>query len=70
MTCPNNGVFTPTNDDPILCNGTFTSTECALTPTALTYIEVPINGSQDLINRNLILAIQALEERIVALENP
>lgn len=69
MECNNNGVSTPTNDDPIPCNGEFTSTECALTPVALPYIEVPINGSQELINRNLILAIQALEQRIVSLEN-
>lgn len=76
MQCANNGASTPTNDDPVLCNGVFTSTECALTPTALTYLQIPINGSQDLINRNLILnlqykdqLIQDLTERIEALEN-
>lgn len=70
MECANNGVFTPTNDDPILCNGTFTSTECALTPEALTFLQVPVNGSQDLINKNIILAFQALIQRVEALENP
>jgi hypothetical protein len=69
MQCPNNGVFTPTNNDPILCDGVFTSTECALTPEALTFLNVPINGSQDLINKKLILVIQDLLARIVVLEN-
>lgn len=77
MQCENNGNFTPTNDDPIPCNGDFISTECLLTPTALTYLQVLVNGSQDLINKNLILNLQfkdqqiaELLERIEALENP
>lgn len=76
MECANNGVFTPTNDDPVLCNGVFTSTECALTPTAYPYLQISINQSQDLINKNLILNLQFKDQqiadlltRIEALEN-
>lgn len=73
----NQDIFTPTNDQPVLCDGKFYSTECILTPNAIPYINIPVNASQQQINTNLVLAlqqanvtIQQLSQRIDDLENP
>lgn len=73
----NTDIFTPTNDDPVLCDGIFYSTECILTPLAIPYINIAANESLQQIITNLVLALQQanvridqLEARVEALENP
>jgi len=58
------------------CNGVYTSTQCIIHPTAISYLNLPINSSQQAINNALILALQykdeqisQLTERIEILEN-
>jgi hypothetical protein len=59
------------------CNGEYKSTQCFIHPTAISYLNLPINSSQQAINNAFILALQykdevilALTERIEALEAP
>mgnify|MGYP006943095540 CR=1 FL=1 len=59
------------------CNGVYTSTQCIINPTAISYLNLPINSSQQAINNAFILALQykdevisGLIERIEALEAP
>jgi hypothetical protein len=59
------------------CNGEYKSTQCIIHPTAISYLNLPINSSQQAINNALILALQykdeqiaQLTERIETLETP
>lgn len=49
------------------CNGVYTSTQCIINPTAISYLNLPINSSQQTINNALILALQYKDEQIAQL---
>jgi hypothetical protein len=73
----NNGVDIPNILQTETCNGEYKSTQCIIHPTAISYLNLPINSSQQTINNAFILALQykdevilALTERIEALEAP
>jgi len=72
----NNGTSVPTLSQET-CNGEYKSTQCIIHPTAISYLNLPINSSQQAINNALILALQykdeqiaQLTERIETLETP
>jgi hypothetical protein len=72
----NNGTSVPSLSQET-CNGEYKSTQCIIHPTAISYLNLPINSSQQAINNALILALQykdeqiaQLTERIETLETP
>ena len=62
----NNGTSVPTLTQES-CNGVYTSTQCIIHPTAISYLNLPINSSQQAINNALILALQYKDEQIAQL---
>ncbi len=59
------------------CDGVYTQSMCIIHPTALPYLNLPVNSSVFTIINTFILALEykdevisALEARIEALENP
>lgn len=66
------------------CEGKLTSTTCVIHETAITYLDLPANATQEEINNALVLSLQDtrnrlataeeqildLESRVEALENP
>ena len=62
----NNGTSVPTLTQES-CNGVYTSTQCIIHPTAISYLNLPINSSQQTINNALILALQYKDEQIAQL---
>ena len=49
------------------CKGEYTSTQCIINQTAIIYLNLPINSSQQAINNALILALQYKDEQIAQL---
>jgi len=49
------------------CNGEYKSTQCIIHPTAISYLNLPINSSQQSINNAFILALQYKDEQIAQL---
>ena len=62
----NNGIDIPSLSTES-CNGDYTSTQCIVHPTALSYLNLPANSSQQVINNTLILALQYKDEQIAQL---
>jgi len=50
-----------------VCNGEYKSTQCIIHPTAISYLNLPVNSSQQAINNALILALQYKDEQIAQL---
>jgi len=55
------------NLTPESCNGEYKSTQCIIHSTAISYLNLPVNSSQQAINNALILALQYKDEQIAQL---
>ena len=66
--CPQNTSVTLDNS-PIDCEGTIASTACVASPTAITFLNLPIGATQAQINTALVTALIAALNRITVLEN-
>lgn len=62
----NNGTSVPTLTQES-CNGVYTPTQCIVNIPALSYLNLPANSSQQVINNALILALQYKDEQIAQL---
>ncbi len=51
------------------CGGTFYSTNCVYTPTALTYLGLPINSNQSTINAAIITQLTLKDAEIASLQS-
>lgn len=52
-------------DEP--CNGEYTSSACIVNPTALSYLNLPINTPVNVVFNNILLAFQYKDEQIAEL---
>lgn len=66
-TCITN-TTSPTNSTPVPCDGEYISTECSLSPTAISYLGIQVGDSQALINTRIVLALQNLLDQIEDLQ--
>lgn len=62
----NNGTNVPELENEI-CNGAYISTQCIVNIPALSYLNLPANSSQQVINNAFILALQYKDEQITQL---
>ena len=66
MACNNGIVIPPLSVDE--CDGERKSTKCIIHQTAIPLFELPINSTQEQINNAIVVAMNSLVNRVVALE--
>lgn len=67
----NTNCYTGTSIQPLEsepCDGNYTSTNCVINPTIISYLELPANSTLTQIITNIVLSLQAKDEQIANLQ--